>query len=178
MAMTAQMKQSAWEARLERINSGRTMTQSADAEGTIPLKLKRRGEESQGIRGLVAWMMGGTIGWGLGLVTAVVDPAAEILARAPMPEALEPYAPMVESWGNPVMAVLVFMMALGILRVKGAFPRLIGMIIMAYMFALQLHPETPTVAELVEMGQTLLSDEETLAGVRDAVVDWAMQEKA
>ncbi|MCH2077609.1 MAG: hypothetical protein MK180_12165 [Rhodobacteraceae bacterium] len=178
MAMMAQTKQSAWDARLERINTGRTMTQVSDAEGTIPMQLKRRGEVSPGIRGILAWGLGGMIGWGLGVVAAVVDPAAELVARAPLPEALAPYAPMIESWGDPLIAVLVFMMALGILRVKGTFPRLIGMIIMAYMFALQMNPETPTVAELFEMGQTLLSDEETLAGVRDAVVHWAMQEKA
>lgn len=178
MALAATSKQSAWNARLDRINSGRTMTQSADAEGTVPLRLTRRGEASSGARGLSAWIIGGVMGWGVGTFAAVVDPAAQILARVPLPEALEPHLEMIQSWGNPILALGVFMLALGILRVRGSFARLIGLVVMSYIFALQFHPETPTVAQLIEMGQAFLADEEALAGVRDAVVDWAMQEKA
>lgn len=169
MAVSARMKQSTWDERMKRIQTGRTLVQSSDAEGTIPLQGKRQKTKKGGMRGLAAWIMGGALGWGIGMIGAVSNPAAELTSRVDTGE----FAPMIESWGSPVLALVFFLMVTGLLRVRGAFPRFIGIVIMAWVFALQLNMGAPTVAELIEMGQGALSGEESFAGAIDAIRAWA-----
>lgn len=164
----------AWNARMDRINSGRTWTQRADAEGTVPTKLRKGPKQQKGFRGIFAWIMGGTISWGIATAMAVTGPASQAVSQYDLGQ----FGTHVEAYGDPIAAAAMFLIALAVFKVQGLFPRLLGITIMAWVFALQFGYDVPTVASLIDLGEAMIAGDETFASALDALAAWAGVETA
>lgn len=170
MAILSRRQQTGWDARMERIRTGQTMVQRADAEGTVPLQLSRRqGAVKQGFHGLTAWGMGGLLAWMSGTVVTTFGPSAQLLTQYE----LEKLAAPIEAYGDPVLAFVIFLVALSFMRVNGFIAKLLGFTVLAWLFANQAGVEMPLVADLVEMGKAVISGEMALADTVVALREWA-----
>ena len=175
MALTVQQRRKSWDARIKRIQTGRTRTQSARAEGTVPMQLQKRSQRRKpGIRGLMAWMLGGGLAWMIATVVSVASPATLLVERHDFKQAAE----YVQSLGDPILAALCFLLGMSFMRILGVIPKLLGFVIMAWVFALQAGLDVPTVAQLVEIGETALGGREAMTSAVDALRDWALQQPA
>lgn len=153
MSVSQRDQKRAWEARIARIQTGRTMTQVADAEGTVPIQYaKSRNRGPDGINGIMAWAMGATLGWMSGTVLSVSSPATKITEQYD----LEKLSPLIESYGNPLAGLAIFMLAMSLLRVNGFIAKLFGLTAMAWVFALQAGLDVPTVGQVLEAGEAIL----------------------
>lgn len=170
MATLSQSQKAGWDARMERIRTGRTMKQCAEAEGTVPMQLKKHsGKVTIGMSGPMAWAMGGVLGWMSATAVTTISPATQLLEKHDMKQLAAPIA----DYGDPVVACMCFMMAMSFLRVNGFFAKLIGFTVMAWLFAAQVGVEVPLVAELIELGRGLTAGEETFASALMTLQDMA-----
>ncbi|MEM9437835.1 MAG: hypothetical protein AAGA15_12410 [Pseudomonadota bacterium] len=175
MGVSQRDQKRAWEARIARIQTGRTMTQVAEAEGTVPIQFsKRRNRGPQGLNGILAWFMGGTLGWMAGTVLSVSSPATKITEQYD----LEKMAPLIESYGNPLAALAIFMLVMSLLRVNGFIAKLFGLTTMAWVFALQAGMDVPTVGQLIDAGEAMLAGNALLQEQLATIREWASSSSA
>lgn len=171
MSISSVDRKKAWDARIQRINSGRTMTQCADAEGTVPIQYAKRGQKGPlGLNGVTAWFLGGAFGWAIGTGLSVASPAAQILDKYDLGE----QSWLVASYADPVLGFLAFMFVLSFLRINGFLAKLLGVVMMAWVFALQAGMGVPTVPELLDVGHSVIAGEFPLEETVVALREWAV----
>ncbi|MEM1102017.1 MAG: hypothetical protein AAGH73_10885 [Pseudomonadota bacterium] len=157
MSTLSQDRKRAWEERLARIESGRTMTQTAGAEGTVPMQLAKRGggKVKVGMTGYVALIAGMAAGWCSAMLACVAAPSAMLLEAYDFGERAE----LIALYTDPLAAFLCFVVLCGILRMQSFSGKFFGLVIMAWVFGLQMDLGAPTVAEVVEFGKAIVAGE-------------------
>ncbi|MEL6915037.1 MAG: hypothetical protein AAFP13_11095 [Pseudomonadota bacterium] len=157
MSTLSRDRKRAWEERLSRIESGRTMTQMAGAEGTVPMQLVKRtsGKVTAGMTGYVAVLAGMAVGWSSAMIACVATPSQMLLETRDFGE----LSGMIALYGDPIAAFLCFAIFCSILRLRGFMGKLLGLMIMAWVFGLQMELGAPTVAEVVDFGKAALAGE-------------------
>ena len=175
MTALSRDRKKAWDERLERIATGRTLCQVAEAEGSIPQKMAKASERRRpGIRGLAAWIMSSGFGWSAGLSMAVVSPGTQLTAKYD----LKSYAPLAETYVDPILAFIVFMFVMSFLRIEGAVAKLLGLTMLAWMCAMDAGLDVPTMTDVVSFGQAAVTGDVAWAETLAPIVEWAINEPA